>query len=237
MPRSAEQAGLPALAQHEDEAAIGTIVDRQKTVALLGAEMRNVDARGRVVRNHPQERTVRHPVQPLSGLEHRKGAEQPAGIELFGRVGRIGWGAIHAAHLALRGAGLKGLLSIALAGTAAAQDAVAPPAVVPYTITDAREITESLTGWPGDARRGGALYATVDCSACHDALPGAGLSAGQIRLWIVAPAAIVPETLMPAYYAAGQRKGAGDPLHGGPALTASEIENLVAFLAAALPPH
>jgi sulfur-oxidizing protein SoxX len=61
---------------------------------------------------------------------------------------------------------------------------------------------------------------------------GGRLSAGAIRLWVVAPAAIDPETAMPAYYAAGQRDEAEDPLYGGPALTAAEIEDLVAFLAA-----
>ena len=43
--------------------------------------------------------------------------------------------------------------------------------------------------------------------------------------------AIDPETAMSAYYAAGQRDGAEDPLYGGPALTAAEIEDLVAYLA------
>ena len=58
------------------------------------------------------------------------------------------------------------------------------------------------------------------------------MSVGAIRLWIVAPVAIDPETAMPAFYAAGQRDEADDPLYGGPALTAAEIEDLVAYLAA-----
>jgi len=121
--------------------------------------------------------------------------------------------------------------------------------VVAYTITNGSEITASLTGAPGDAARGRALYAgeaRAGCPACHG-MPGAAceaasapelagvggrLSAGAIRLWVVAPVAIDPETAMPAYYAAGQRGEAGDPLYGGPALTAAEIEDLVAYLAA-----
>jgi sulfur-oxidizing protein SoxX len=125
--------------------------------------------------------------------------------------------------------------------------------VVAYTITsggaNGSEITASLTGAPGDAERGRAFYAgeaRAGCPACHG-VPGAAgeaasapdlagvggrLSAGAIRLWIVAPVAIDPETAMPAYYAAGQRSEAGDPLYGGPALTAAEIEDLVAYLAA-----
>jgi sulfur-oxidizing protein SoxX len=120
--------------------------------------------------------------------------------------------------------------------------------VVAYTITDGSKISASLTGASGDAARGRALYggeARASCPACHGVPGGAGeaasapglagvggrLSAGAIRLWIVAPSAIAEETAMPAYYVAGQRDGAEDPLYGGPALTAAEIEDLVAYLA------
>jgi len=121
--------------------------------------------------------------------------------------------------------------------------------VVAYTITNGSEITGSLTGAPGDAARGRALYAgeaRAGCPACHG-VPGAAgeatsapdlagvggrLSAGAIRLWIAAPVAIDPDTAMPAFYAVGQRGEAEDPLYGGPALTAAEIEDLVAYLAA-----
>ena len=81
----------------------------------------------------------------------------------------------------------------------------------------------------------GELSATPDkatASAPDLAGVGARLSGGAIRLWIAAPVAIDPETAMPAYYAAGQRDGAEDPLYGGPVLTAAEIEDLVAYLAA-----
>ncbi len=135
-------------------------------------------------------------------------------------------------------------LIVALAGPAGAAEPV-----VAYTITNGSEITGSLTGAPGDAARGRELYAgavRAGCRACHGvpgaageaapapALAGVGgrLSAGAIRLWIVAPVAIDPETAMPAFYAAGQRGEAEDPLYGGPVLTAAEIEHLVAYLAA-----
>ncbi len=132
---------------------------------------------------------------------------------------------------------------VALAGSGRAAEPV-----VAYTITNGSEISASLTGAPGDAARGRALYAgaaRAGCPACHG-VPGAAgeaasapdlagvggrSSAGAIRLWIVAPVAIDPETAMPAYYAAGQRGEADDPLYGGPALTAAEIEDLVAYLA------
>ena len=132
---------------------------------------------------------------------------------------------------------------VALAGSGRAAEPV-----VAYTITNGSEISASLTGASGDAARGRALYggeARAGCPACHGVPGSAGetasapdlagvggrLSAGAIRLWIVAPSAIAEETAMPAYYAAGQRDGAEDPLYGGPALTAAEIEDLVAYLA------
>jgi sulfur-oxidizing protein SoxX len=140
-------------------------------------------------------------------------------------------------------------ITAALAGSGRAAEPV-----VAYTITNGSEITESLTGAPGDAARGRAIYAgeaRAGCPACHGVpglavsaldfaepnlegpnLAGVGgrLSAGAIRLWIVAPSAIAQEATMPAYYAAGQRDGAEDPLYGGPAMTAAEIEDLVAYL-------
>lgn len=146
----------------------------------------------------------------------------------------------------MRGRDLAWLTAMALA--AAPADTRARPAepVVAYTITDGSAIEASLTGAPGDAARGRALFASeprADCAGCHG-LPGAGgersapdlagiggwQPAGTLRLWIVAPAVIAPGTEMPAFYAAGQRKGAEDPLHGGPALTAAEIEDLIAYL-------
>lgn len=151
---------------------------------------------------------------------------------------------------------MQRLTAALLAVTAAfgpPERAVAAEPVVGYDIVDAAEIPESLTGEPGDAERGAELFThepRAGCAECHD-VPGATtadddpkleaapdlsaiggrLSAGAIRLWIVAPRVLNPETAMPAYYAAGQRQGADDPLYGGPALTASEIEDLVAYLA------
>ena len=141
-------------------------------------------------------------------------------------------------------------LGCGLAALALAHPARAGEAVVAYTITDARSIEASLTGSPGNAGRGAALFAAEarpgspgGCAACHG-IPGAAgqrsaadlaglggrMSPGEIRLWIVAPEAIAPGTAMPPYYAAGQRTGAEDPLFGGPALTAGEVEDLVAYL-------
>ncbi len=147
---------------------------------------------------------------------------------------------------------IAALLTMA-AGAGLAQGTDAAEPIVAYRIVDAAEIPDSLTGVPGDAERGAKLYADeprAGCPACHgmpeaatgdddpklEAAPdlsavGSRLSPGAIRLWIVAPEVLNPETAMPAYYAPGQRQGADDPHYGGPALTASEIEDLVAYLA------
>lgn len=137
---------------------------------------------------------------------------------------------------------------IAVAGLLAISGlARAAEPIVAYTISNGSEIRESLTGAPGDASRGRDLYTTeprANCPACHGvpdtpgdgfaapSLSGVGgrLSAGAIRLWIVAPTAIDEGTAMPAYYAAAQRTGADDPMYGGPTLMAAEIEDLVAYL-------
>jgi len=139
------------------------------------------------------------------------------------------------------------LIAIPPAGLARAAEPVAA-----YTITDGSEIADSLTGAPGDAARGRALYAQEPRACCPDChcipgqpagespamrtegpdLAGVGirLSAGAMRLWIIAPSALEEETEMPFFYGAGQRLGAGDPLYGGPARTAAEVEDLVAYL-------
>jgi len=145
------------------------------------------------------------------------------------------------------------LLAVALTGVLLSGPARAAGPVVAYTIVDGRVIPQRLTGAPGDAARGRAVYAgalRAGCPDCHG-IPGgpagerqamktdgpdlagigARLSPGEIRLWIVAPAVLREATKMPAYYAAGQRREADDPLYGGPELTAAEIEDLVAYLA------
>ena len=155
--------------------------------------------------------------------------------------------------------GLAAMIAMIVGSGLAGSGQAAEP-VVAYIITNGSEITDSLTGAPGDAARGRALYETearAGCPACHG-FPGAAnetvtaadifgpdlskvggrMSTGAIRLWIVAPVAIAENpgiaenTAMPAFYAPGQRTGAEDPLYGGPALTATEIEDLVTYLAA-----
>lgn len=124
--------------------------------------------------------------------------------------------------------------------------------VVAYRIVNAAEIPASLTGGPGDAERGRQLYfdrEATGCSGCHgspggpgaqpnvegpDAPPLSGvasrLSEGALRLWLVAPTVIRPDTAMPGYYTVGQRDDASDPRFGEPRLSAFEIEDILAYL-------
>jgi sulfur-oxidizing protein SoxX len=60
---------------------------------------------------------------------------------------------------------------------------------------------------------------------------GARLSAGQIRLRIVNPGKLNPETIMPAYYRTEGLTRVAPAYRGKPVLTAAQIEDVVAFLA------
>jgi len=112
---------------------------------------------------------------------------------------------------------------------------------VPYTVTDAARIDHSLTGHPGDPAAGAALYADrarTGCAECHEAGRAPPLVAGELprdagvlRLWLVAPEVRDPALAFHSHYRAGQRDDPQDPQHGGPLLTAAEIEDLVAWLA------
>ncbi|WP_340109667.1 c-type cytochrome [Pikeienuella sp. HZG-20] len=130
------------------------------------------------------------------------------------------------------------LPALALAPVAA----LAAP-LVDYVVEDAASIPAPLAEWSGDPGPGAALYAAAGCAGCHDgdgapdfAEMGARLSAGEIRLMIVEPRIVDPETAMPAYYTPGKAGEAPDELVGRTRLTALEIEQIVAFLTAGAAP-
>ena len=112
-------------------------------------------------------------------------------------------------------------------------------------------IPASLTGTPGDAARGEAVFTSREeghCVLCHQidgldaefqgnvgpALTGVGnrLTPRQIRYRIVDAQQIWPDTVMPSYYRTGQLRQVGREYEGKPALDAQQIEDLVAFLQA-----
>jgi L-cysteine S-thiosulfotransferase len=110
-------------------------------------------------------------------------------------------------------------------------------------------IPDSLTGEPGDPARGRAIVAdrTVGlCLLCHSgpfpeqplqgtlapSLAGAGArwSAGQLRLRLVNPSRLVPDTIMPPYYRLDHLQRVARSYEGKTILSAEQIEDVVAYL-------
>jgi sulfur-oxidizing protein SoxX len=107
-----------------------------------------------------------------------------------------------------------------------------------------------LGGLAGDVRRGKALVRDRErgnCLICHRGadpsepfqgtigppLVGAGarLDAGQIRLRLVDASRLNPQTVMPPYFRTENLHDVAAPYRGKPALSAQEIEDVVAYLA------
>ena len=126
--------------------------------------------------------------------------------------------------------------------------AVAPEELRPYTIVgDA--IPASLTGAAGDPLRGRAIVLDRRlgaCLLCHTGpfpeekfqgtlapdLSGAGSrwSEGQVRLRLVDPTRLNPDTIMPPYYRVEGLTRVGLTWRGKPILTAEQMEDVLAFL-------
>ena len=110
-------------------------------------------------------------------------------------------------------------------------------------------IPESLTGRAGDPARGERIARDPDkatCLICH-AIPIGGepdpgdigpplhgvasrYSAGELRLRLVDPKRLNPETVMPSYYAREGHHRVAPEYRGRSIYTASEIEDVIAFL-------
>ncbi len=137
-------------------------------------------------------------------------------------------------------------LAAAAAAVAVLLGGAAP--LVTYRV-DGDSIVASLTGQPGDAARGRQIVADRQLSACllcHSgpfpdphlqgsvapALEGVGsrLTAGQIRLRLVDPRKLNPDTVMPAYYVVDGLHRVGLAWQGRPILTPGQIEDVVAYL-------
>jgi L-cysteine S-thiosulfotransferase len=110
-------------------------------------------------------------------------------------------------------------------------------------------IDTPLTSQPGDAARGRRIVENRQLSACllcHSgpfpaphlqgtigpSLDGVGsrLSAGQIRLRLIDARKLNPDTIMPPYYVVEGLNRVGQAWQGRPALSAEQIEDVVAFL-------
>ena len=110
-------------------------------------------------------------------------------------------------------------------------------------------IPEPLTAQPGDPERGRRVVLDRDggdCLVCH-AMPlpqrqfhgtvgppldgiGSRSSAGALRLRLVDPKAINPETIMPAYYKVAEFHRILERYRDKPILTAQQIEDVIAYL-------
>ena len=122
-----------------------------------------------------------------------------------------------------------------------------PGPLVPYRVqSDA--INEPLAHAPGDPGRGREILIgrTGNCLLCH-AAPETGapfmgnlgpplsgvasrLSAGQMRLRIVDPLQLNPNSIMPAYYRVAGLSRVAEPWRGQPILDAQQIDDVVAYL-------
>jgi sulfur-oxidizing protein SoxX len=137
-------------------------------------------------------------------------------------------------------------LTAATAALAVLLGGAAP--LVAYRI-DGDSIDASLTGQPGDPARGRLIVMDRQvgaCLLCHSgpfpdphlqgtvapALDGVAsrLTEGQVRLRLVDPRKLTPETIMPAYYVVDGLHRVGLAWQGKPILTAGQIEDVVAFL-------
>ena len=114
---------------------------------------------------------------------------------------------------------------------------------------DGLSIPSPLTGEPGDAGRGLEIVrdaAQASCLICH-AMPiaeepdhgnigppldgiGDRLSEGELRLRLVDPKRVNPETIMPAYYNSAGLYRVDPPYRGKTIYSAQEVEDVVAYL-------
>jgi len=131
---------------------------------------------------------------------------------------------------------------------ALAAAALSPSFAAAHTVVgDA--IADSLTGAKGDPARGRTIIVNRQvglCLLCHSGpfpeerfqgtigpdLNGvaARLSEGQIRLRIVDPSRVIPDSIMPSYYRTEGLTRVAPSLRGKPILSAEQIEDVIAFL-------
>lgn len=147
-------------------------------------------------------------------------------------------------RLAVAGVALAALALIAVErGGAQGRDHI-----VDYQIVGGA-IPAPLTDQPGDPERGRRIVLDRekgDCTVCH-AMPlpqrqfhgtigppldgvGSRYTAGELRLRVVDPKALNPETIMPAYYKVTGLHRVLGRYRDRPILTAQEVEDVVAYL-------
>ena len=143
--------------------------------------------------------------------------------------------------LAVMAAGIALSFSVATSAVAAEK--------LMYTIKGGESIPKSLTGKPGDAKNGRKLSINRkkgNCLACHvmpipeQAFHGkigptlmniaSRMSEGEMRLRIVDPKVINPDTIMPAFYKKDGFTRVLKKFQGKTMLSAAQIEDIIAYL-------
>jgi sulfur-oxidizing protein SoxX len=139
-----------------------------------------------------------------------------------------------------------GVVAAGIAGLAFGQ---ATQPLAHFQIKDGA-ITAPLTGRPGDAAKGRAVAINRqqgNCLACHEitvlkdepyhgnvgpSLDGVAnrLTEGEMRLRIVDPTKLNPDTLMPAFYRTDGLNKVMPQFQGKAILSAEQVEDVVAFL-------
>lgn len=121
---------------------------------------------------------------------------------------------------------------------------------ITYTIVDEHAIPQPLTAEPGDPRRGREAFVgrnLGNCLACHHVtaleeepyhgnvgptLDGVAerLSEAEMRLRIVDPKVVNPDTIMPPFFRSTGLHDVADKFVGKTILTAQQVEDVIAFL-------
>lgn len=144
---------------------------------------------------------------------------------------------------------LTTLVRCTLIGAMLAGDAARADVTVDYEVRDGA-IPAPLTDRPGVPERGRAIVLDPErgnCMICHPMpiaeaafqgnvgpdLAGVGrrYTLGELRLRVVDPKRLNPETTMPAYHRVDGLHRVLDRYRGRPILTAQEVEDVVAYLA------
>ncbi len=148
------------------------------------------------------------------------------------------------------GIGIRLLLAAAVVGSSLSLTHVNSWADAPngYQVIEL-SIPESLTGRPGDPVRGERIVRNKDnatCLICH-AIPlpdepdpgnigppldgvGSRYTAGELRLRLVDPKLLNPDTVMPSYYKREGFHGVAPEYRGQSIYSAEDIEDVIAFL-------
>ncbi len=120
---------------------------------------------------------------------------------------------------------------------------------VAFKVVDNESIPESLTGKPGDPVNGRKVAINRkqgNCLACHKmpipeqafhgevgpdlATVGRSYSEGELRLRVVNPKIVNPDTFMPAFYRPYGLHRVAKNFQGKTILTAEQVEDVVAYL-------